>query len=254
MKPQTDLDKRIAKIKRMHHDGNTESFHRTGVGGYLRDFVYGANDGIITTFAVVAGVAGANLSAKIVLILGFANLLADGFSMAMSNYLGEKSNRDFVATERSREEWEVEKLPEEEQQEIREMYIKKGFEGEVLEKVVATITANKKLWVDEMMTGEHGLIPHGHESQPWKNALTTFVAFVVAGFVPLVPYFAGLPARETFPYAIAATATILFTVGSLRTLITYRRWWLSGLEMLGVGMVAAGVAYAVGAFLSGIVN
>ena len=127
MKPQTELDRRVAEIRRMHHDGNTESFHRTGVGGYLRDFVYGANDGIITTFAVVAGVAGANLSASVVLILGFANLLADGFSMAMSNYLGEKSNRDFVATERGREEWEVERLPEEEREEIRKIYRAKGF-------------------------------------------------------------------------------------------------------------------------------
>jgi len=253
MKPQTELDKRIAEIRRMHHQGNTESFHRTGAGGYLRDFVYGANDGIITTFAVVAGVAGANLSASVVLILGFANLLADGFSMAMSNYLGEKSNRDFVATERGREEWEVERLPEEEREEIREIYSQKGFEGETLERAVDVITANKKLWVDEMMVGEHGLVSHRYESQPWKNALTTFVAFVVAGFVPLVPYFVGLTARETFPYAIVATALILFTVGSLRTLITYRRWWLSGLEMLGVGMVAAGVAYAVGAFLSNLV-
>ena len=254
MKPKTELDKRIAEIKRMHHDGNTESFHRTGVGGYLRDFVYGANDGIITTFAVVAGVAGADLSARVVLILGFANLLADGFSMAMSNYLGEKSNRDFVATERGREEWEVEKLPEEERQEIREMYRKKGFAGETLEKIMTTITANKKLWVDEMMAGEHGLLPEHSISHPWKNAATTFVAFVIAGFVPLVPYFAGLTVRETFPYAIVATATILFTVGSLRTLITNKHWYIAGLEMLIVGILAASVAYAIGAFLSGIVH
>ncbi|MDZ4229800.1 MAG: VIT1/CCC1 transporter family protein, partial [Candidatus Veblenbacteria bacterium] len=231
----------------------TESFHRTGVGGYLRDFVYGANDGIITTFAVVAGVAGADLSAKVVIILGFANLFADGFSMAMSNYLGEKSNRDFVATEREREEWEVERLPEEEREEIRKMYRAKGFVGETLELVVATITANKNLWVDEMMVGEHGMVPMNGGNQPWKNAVTTFSAFVLAGFVPLVPYFAGLTARETFPYAIAATAVILFVVGSLRTLITRRRWLVSGLEMLAVGMLAAGVAYAVGAFLSGLV-
>lgn len=250
----TDLDKKIAEVRKMHHDGNTETFHRTHVGGYLRDFVYGANDGIITTFAVVAGVAGANLSAKIVLILGFANLLADGFSMAMSNYLGEKSNRDFVATERAREEWEVERLPEEEAKEIREMYAKKGFEGETLDKVVATITSNKKLWVDEMMAGEHGLLPEHGISHPWKNAAITFVAFVVAGFVPLTPYFFGMSSDQTFPYAIGATVFILFTVGSLRTLITGKHWYKAGTEMLVVGILAAGVAYAVGAFLSKIVN
>lgn len=254
MKLQFELDKRVAEIKRMHHEGNIESFHRTEVGGYLRDFVYGANDGIITTFAVVAGVAGADLSARIVVILGFANLLADGFSMAMSNYLGEKSNRDFIATERAREEWEVEKLPEEERQEIREMYRKKGFQGEILEKIVATITADKKLWVDEMMAGEHGLLPNHDTAHPWKNAVTTFFAFVVAGFVPLLPYFAGMSARETFPYAIAATALILFIVGSLRSFITGKRWYMAGIEMLIVGIVASAVAYMIGAFLSGIVH
>ncbi|MDZ4229821.1 MAG: VIT1/CCC1 transporter family protein, partial [Candidatus Veblenbacteria bacterium] len=194
MKPATQLDRRIEEVRRMHRTGHTESFHRTGVGGYLRDFVYGANDGIITTFAVVAGVAGADLSATVVIILGFANLFADGFSMAMSNYLGEKSNRDFVATERGREEWEVERLPEEEREEIRKMYRTKGFVGETLELVVATITANKKLWVDEMMVGEHGMVPTNGASQPWKNAATTFSAFVLAGFVPMVPYFVGLSA------------------------------------------------------------
>lgn len=254
MKHLTDLDKRVAEIRRMHHDGNTESFHRTGVGGYLRDFVYGANDGIITTFAVVAGVAGANLSARIVLILGFANLLADGFSMAMSNYLSEKSNREFIKTERGREEWEVDNLPEEEEKEIRDIYKAKSFEGESLDKAVQIITSDKKLWVDEMMIGEHKLIPDNGDNHPWKNAAITFVAFVVVGFVPLVPYFAGLSARDTFPYAIAATALILFIVGGLRTLITGKRWFVAGLEMLGVGMLAAAVAYGVGAFLSGIVN
>ncbi len=253
MKHLTELDKRVAEIQRLHHDGRTEDFHRTGVGGYVRDFVYGANDGIITTFAVVAGVAGADLSANIVMILGFANLLGDGFSMAMSNYLGEKSNRDFIATEREREEWEVAKMPEEEAKEIREIYERKGFKGEILDKVVATITANKKLWVDEMMAGEHGLLPDDGKSQPWKNAAITFVAFVAAGFVPLIPYFFGLSAKETFPYALAATVLILFTVGSLRTLITGKRWYVAGLEMLIVGLLAAGVAYGVGAFLSNLV-
>ncbi len=254
MKSLNELEKRIIAVRRMHHEGKTEDFHHTGLGGYLRDFVYGANDGIITTFAVVAGVAGADLSARIVLILGFANLLADGFSMAMSNYLSEKSNCDFVAIERQREEWEVEKLPEEEKQEIRKIYAQKGFEGEVLEKIVTTITANKNLWVDEMMIGEHKLIPENGDNHPWKNAAITFVSFVVAGFVPLVPYFAGWGARETFPYAIVATALILFIVGGLRTLITGRRWFVAGMEMLIVGMLAAGVAYGVGAFLSVIVK
>ncbi len=244
----------IDSVRQMHHDGTVhEQFHSRVAGGYLRDFVYGANDGIITTFAVVAGVAGANLSAAVVLILGFANLLADGFSMGMSNYLGEKSNRDYMATERAREEWEVEHLPEEERMEVRELYKHKGFSGALLEEVVVVLTSNKKRWVDEMMIGEHGLVPIDKSRKPWKNAAVTFGAFVVTGVVPLTPYVFGHTSQNTFPYAVAATAAILFLVGSLRCLFTQRRWWISGLEMLGVGALAATVAYLVGNFLSRVI-
>ena len=156
-------------------------------------------------------------------------------------------------TERDREEWEVEHLPKEEKKEIRKLYQSKGFEGEVLEKVVSTITANKKLWVDEMMIGEHDLLSENSDIKPWKNAATTFVAFVIAGFVPLIPYLFGLTSGQAFPYAIVATVIILFTVGSLRTLITGKRWFSAGLEMLTVGILAAGFAYLVGLFLSRIV-
>lgn len=244
----------VAQVRQMHKDGTAdEKFHSTSAGGYLRDAVYGANDGIITTFAVVAGVAGADLSATVVLILGFANLFADGFSMAMSNYLGEKSNRDYVASERAREAWEVEHLPEEEKKEIYNLYYAKGLRGENLDKVVDTITADKKLWVDEMMIGELKMIPDSSDNHPWKNAGVTFISFLIAGLVPLLPYLAGAGAQKTFPYAITATIIVLFTVGSLRTLLTHRQWWRSGFEMLGVGAVASGVAYAVGDLLSRIV-
>ncbi len=246
--------KLIELVRRMHHDGSGgEKFHSTTAGGYLKDFVYGANDGIITTFAVVAGVAGADLSATVVLILGFANLFADGFSMAMSNYLGEKSSREFVEAERAKELWEIEHVPHEELAEVRKMYQVKGLQGEALEKVVQAITSDKQRWVDEMMIGEHGLVPDDGTSRPWKNAAVTFIAFVIAGLVPLLPYLLGRSPQDTFPWAIAATALILFLIGGLRTLITYRSFWKSGLEMLAVGMLAAGVAYAVGDILSRLV-
>src|SRR3989338_7393378 len=153
-------------------------------GGYLRDVIYGANDGIITTFAVVAGVAGAALSSGVVIILGFANLIADGISMGMSNYLGLKSQRDFEARERQREEQETEMWPEEERDEIRRMYAAKGFAGQDLERAVAIITSDKKRWVDEMMVGEFSVVT-GSEETPWKHGLVTFGAFVIAGALPL---------------------------------------------------------------------
>lgn len=243
----------VERIRQIHHAGKSkEDFHQVAAGEYIGDIVYGANDGIITTFAVVAGVAGAALSPIIVLILGIANLLADGFSMAAGNYLARKSEREYKRTERAREEWEVERLPEEERQEIREIYAAKGFTGPELERVVQVITSNKQRWVDEMMIGELKIVD-GEENHPAKNALATFISFVLAGFVPLVPYVLGTQGVVAFRWAIVATALILFGVGGLRTLVTGKRWWLAGLEMLVVGLVAAAVAYVVGALIARLV-
>ena len=219
-------------------------------GGYLRDVIYGANDGIITTFAVVAGVAGAALSSGVVIILGFANLIADGISMGMSNYLGLKSQRDFEARERMREEQETELWPEEERDEIRRMYAAKGFAGQDLDRAVAVITSDKKRWVNEMMIGEFGVVA-GSEETPWKHGLVTFGAFVVAGALPLLPYVIVFTQSRTFLVSIASTAATLFLVGALRSRYTKHGWFVSGLEMFFVGAVAAVAAYAVGALISG---
>ena len=124
----------------------------------IQDFVYGATDGSVTTFAVVAGVVGAALSPSIILILGFANLFADGFSMAIGNYLGTKSQKEYIEKERKREEWEIENLVEQEKQEIRDIYTKKGFKDELLDEIVNVITARRKVWIDTMMREELGLV------------------------------------------------------------------------------------------------
>jgi len=247
---QQALREKIQQVKQMHHDGTHEKgFHNLLTGGYLRDFVYGANDGIITTFAVVAGVAGADLSSAVVLIMGVANLLADGFSMSSGNYLSEKSNHDYIDSELKKEEWEIEHLPDEEQREVRELYQRKGLTGQTLEQAVSAITSNKKLWAREMLVGELGLFPSEEATSPLATATVTFMAFVSAGTVPLLPYIFKLPYYPSFTWAIIFTGLVLFVVGSLRSLLTNKRWWLSGLEMLTIGAVAAGVAYAVGVFL-----
>ena len=118
---------------------------------YLGEFVYGGIDGCVTTFAVVAGSVGANLDSAVILILGFANLLADGFAMSIGAYLSTKSERDNYEKHKRVEYWEVDNLPEKEREEIREIYQAKGFEGALLEKVVDVITADRDRWVDVMM-------------------------------------------------------------------------------------------------------
>ncbi len=227
--------------------------HRKDKGKYLKDLVYGALDGIVTTFAIVSGVEGAKLSSSVVLILGFANLLGDGISMAMGNYLSTKSEKEYIQREREREEWEVENVPAGEIEEIRQIYRKKGFKGKDLETAVKVITSDKKVWVDTMMHDELGL--NEENINPKMSALATFSSFILAGLIPILSFIAvslipGL-AIDTFTTAVILTAVALFTVGSLRCLVTGMNWIRSGIEMLFVGGIAATAAYLVGFFLRG---
>lgn len=180
------------------------STHREPTGAidtarhYIRDMIYGANDGIITTFAVVAGVTGGALSQNAVLIVGAANLLADGLSMGVGNYLSIRSHESARAAQG---------LPEE-------------------------------------------------EAAPAKHGTATFLAFALAGALPLLPYAFGAAPDMRFGLSVFFTLAALFGIGSSRSLVTADRWWEAGLEMLLLGALVAGAAYGSGAlaawFLMGV--
>jgi VIT1/CCC1 family predicted Fe2+/Mn2+ transporter len=229
--------------------------HTKERGKYLGNFVYGALDGIVTTFAVVSGVEGAKLSYDIVLILGFANLFGDGVSMALGDYLSEKSKRDYIKKERERETWEVDNVPEGERQEIRAIYAKKGFSGKNLDNAVKVITSDKKRWVDTMMHEELGLT-YDEGKTPLMSSIVTFSSFVFIGFIPVMAFVLALilPKLITNPFLISAllTGIALFTVGAMRTWVTGLKWYRSGIEMLFVGSIAAFAAYLVGFLLKGL--
>ena len=222
-------------------------------GRLLADAVLGATDGIVTTFAVVAGAAGAYLSPRVVLIMGFANLFADGFSMSVGNYLGASSQREYGLHERKREIWEIENLPQAERKEIQRLYRRKGFEEPLLEQIVDTVTGDKERWADEMMREELGI--QEESVAPLASGLVTFGAFFLAGLLPLLPYVAGLASSRlmagAFPISVGMTVVSLFGVGVARRFMTRRSWWWSGLEILGMGGLAAAGAFAVGHFLQG---
>ena len=247
------FDKRdISELKKSHSKIAMEQHENAG--SYLGDFVYGAIDGSVTTFAVVSGVAGAALSSNVVVILGLANLLGDGFSMAVGNYLSSKSNIEFIQKERKREEWEVDNYPDGEVLEIREIFRKKGFTGKDLDKAVKIITSNKKVWVDTMMADELKLSEDS--ISPIKKGLVTFCAFILVGSIPLMPFFLALADSNLKPIAytlsIFMTFTAFFLIGSAKTYVTKKNWLKSGLETLIIGGVAAIIAYLVGFFLRGI--
>jgi VIT1/CCC1 family predicted Fe2+/Mn2+ transporter len=216
---------------------------------YLRDWVYGGIDGAVTTFAIVAGAVGAELSTRVVLILGMANLLADGFSMAAANYSGTKTEIEDYDRLREMEERHIQLFPEGEREEIRQIYRNKGFRGSGLETLVELITSRRDNWVDTMLTEEHGLALV--KRSPAKAALSTFAAFVICGAVPLCPFVFGMPAAAWT--ATAMTALVFFGIGSFKSHWSTYSWWRSGSETLIIGMLAALLAYLVGRLLESIV-
>jgi vacuolar iron transporter family protein len=181
--------------------GQRASSHVEPVGAfqaarhYIRELIYGANDGIITTFAVVAGVAGGGLPAHAVLIVGTANLFADGLSMGVGNYLAIRAHESVL---------EAQRLPQE-------------------------------------------------EASPVRHGLATFIAFVVAGVMPLIPYMIRPVPIDRFTMSIALTMVTLFTVGALRAMISSATWWRAGLEMFVLGASVALVAFASGVAVASIV-
>lgn len=225
--------------------------HTSGIGGYIKDIVYGANDGIITTFAIVTGAVGAGFPTTVIVVLGIANVLADGFSMAASNFLGTKSENDLFNKEKKRELYEVENMPEKEKGEIMEVFQSHNFNAEDSKKLVELVSGNKDFWIDFMMRYELEMnIPD--EGSEWKASLLTFLSFVFAGSLPLLPFFFPGGSELTFLYSMIATGLALFTVGAARNLITSVNWIVSGLEMLFVGGVAASVSYGVGYLISAV--
>ena len=215
---------------------------------YIRDFIYGGIDGAVTTFAIVSGVSGAELSPSIVLILGFANLLADGFSMAAGNFLATRAEHEDYKRLEKIEYRHIAVAPDGEREEIRQIYEEKGFQGEELEKAVDLITSDKERWVKTMLTEEYGL-PAAIRS-PWNAAWMTFLAFVVCGLVPLVPYLLGV--SSTFFVSCVMTGLTFFLIGSFKSRWSTASWLRSGLETLAVGALAAALAYGVGVLLKGI--
>ncbi|MDE2021059.1 MAG: VIT1/CCC1 transporter family protein, partial [Patescibacteria group bacterium] len=209
------------------------------------------NDGIITTFAIVAGSIGANFSLKVIVILGIANLIADGFSMAASNFLGTRSENALYRSEQRREEDEVEHKTQIEKDEIGEIFEAHGFAESERNQLVDLVSRNKKFWVDFMMRYELGL-PKPESDSAWKAGALTFASFVIAGSLPLLPFLILGAGPNTFLYSILSTAASLFVVGASRQFITKEHWLLGGLEMLLIGGLAAVAAYMLGYFVGGI--
>ncbi len=225
--------------------------NKTSQGSLVKSFVYGGLDGTVTTFAVVAGVAGADLATSVVLILGVANLIADGISMAFGDYLGTRAENDYINTKREGELWKARNDSEREKNDMIELYMEKGISETDSKTVVSIVSKYEKSWVDIMMVEKLGLIENGES--PVKSALTTFGSFVLFGSIPVLIYavakFIPFVAEHTFFTACVLTGITLFILGTLKVVFTKQVWYRAGTEMLVLGGLAAASAYIIGVWL-----
>lgn len=234
------------------HDHSPEAIKERLLSGpsisYLRDWIYGGIDGAVTTFAIVSGVVGAGLSTKVIIILGFANLIADGFSMAAANYSGTIAERDEYEHIKEIEYRHIRTSPEGEKEEIRQIYAHKGFKGKELESIVEVISSDPERWVKTMLTEEYGMAIALRS--PWYSALTTFLSFGACGLVALLPFLFDIP--HPFLISTILTFIVFFLIGSIKSRWSVHSWLRSGLETLLIGAIAAGIAYMIGFILGGV--
>ena len=230
----------------MEHDHTPDGIAARLAGpprlSYLRDWIYGGIDGSVTTFAVVTGVSGAELSTRIILVLGIANLLADGFSMAASNVLGTRTERQETEALHARERRHIRDHPDGEREEVRQIFAAKGFAGDDLERAVGIVTADEERWIAFMLGEEYGLARDLRS--PSAAAMATFGAFVLCGLVPLLPFVLRLP--QAFTLSVVMTGIAFFAIGSARSRWLLLSWWRAGLETFAMGAIAAAIAYAAG--------
>jgi vacuolar iron transporter family protein len=232
--PKTKLDA-ILKRERWHGRG----------GGWVADAIYGANDGLGAVFGIVSGVAGATDNQQhYVLISGLAGMLASTLSMGAGAYLAAKSEAEVYEAEISREKAEVEENPEEEIEEMALFYQLQGFNAEEAQRMAERLAQQPEQFVQAMAQSELGLSEHRFPN-PWTSAFSAGISTAIGAFVPIIPFFfmSGLSA-VIISFAISLLAH--FAVGALKSLITIRSWWASGLEMTWIGVIVAVVTYGLG--------
>jgi VIT1/CCC1 family predicted Fe2+/Mn2+ transporter len=217
-------------------------------GSFIREIVFGFNDGVIATFAVVSGLMGAALSNFIIILAGLAEAIGGAVAMGLGAYISTKSQIEFYESEIERERKEIETIPEWEKRELREAYRVKGFNGELLEKIVEKISSEKELWLKAMLEDELGLVLNRFDD-PVKVGLAMALSFLFGAVIPISP-FLFLPRAWSLFGSVSLSLVSIFLMGAVKSIITYRSWIKSGLEMFLIGVLAASSAYFIGTFIS----
>ena len=227
----------------LHHTKGDPHRHDSS----LSDFILGAQDGLVNVLGVILGIAAATNDARIVLVAGLATTFAESISMGAVAFTTTLADADLYQSEREREYRHIEEIPNLEKQEVRDIYEEKGFEGELLDHIVETVTANQDVWVAVMMAEEHQLSPIDRK-QAWRAAWVVGISAVIGSLVPLAP-FPFLSVGTSMWVSVLVTALVLFAIGYYKAHITVGRPMRSGLEMTIIGTISALAGYAVGALL-----
>jgi VIT1/CCC1 family predicted Fe2+/Mn2+ transporter/rubrerythrin len=221
-----------------------ERWHGRG-GGWVADAIYGANDGLGAVFGIVSGVAGATDNQQhFVLISGLAGMLASTLSMGAGAYLAAKSEAEVYEAEISREKAEVEENPEEEIEEMSLFYQLQGFNPEESQRMAERLAEQPEQLVQAMAQSELGLSEHRFPN-PWTSAISAGVSTAIGAFIPIIPFFF-MSGLDAVIVAFAISLVAHFAVGAVKSLITMRSWWASGLEMTWIGVIVAAVTYGLG--------
>lgn len=237
-------------------DQNASHSSRAHFRDYLKQIIYGGNDGIVTTFAIVAGFAGANaegiaqIGGVAVLIFGLANLFADAVSMGLGEFLSSRSAHDLYRARRSRRIQRITTQPGPSINELSETLIQKGLPQAEANQVANQLTKAPQLMAEMLLWHKHSVQPP-EDDNPALNGLVTFVSFVLFGSLPLLPYLLREADAQSLTLSATATLTALTALGLLRWVATGNRLRVSVLETVGVGSLCAGVAYGVGWMVGG---
>jgi predicted membrane protein (TIGR00267 family) len=213
----------------------------------LSDVILGGQDGLVNVLGVILGVAAATNDPRIVIVAGMAATFAESVSMGAVAYTSTLADADFFESEREREYRHIQEVPSLERQEIREIYADKGFHGDLLERIVDTITANKDVWVAVMMAEEHQLSPVNRRTA-FRSAMIVGISAIIGSLIPLTP-FIFFPVVVGIWSSIIISALVLFIVGAYKARVTIGNAGKSGLEMAVIGTLSALVGYAVGLLL-----
>ncbi|HEX6655843.1 MAG TPA: VIT1/CCC1 transporter family protein [Candidatus Limnocylindria bacterium] len=216
---------------------------------WLRDVILGGQDGLVNILGIILGVLAGGGSTAVLLAAGFAAAITESISMGAVGYTSAISERDYYDAERAREKAEIASIPEAERQEIRDIYAAKGFEGELLERVVDTITAKRDVWLATMMDEELHLQPVG-TPDILRSAVVITIATLIGHLIPLVPFLV-LPPTPALILAIVVSGLVLFGVGVYQAVTLVGDWWTSGLKMVVIGLGAAAVGFLVGRLFGG---